>query len=638
MSNFFEQQHTAQRKTRVMVFLYGLAVLGVVAAVNTAIAGAWLVTNNRVGFRAPAGLGSVPGSVYLAATLVTLCLISAASLIEALRLRQAGEAVAAMVGARRIASDTTDALERRLLNVVEEMAIASGVRLPLVFVMDRESGINAFAAGHDPSHAVIAVTRGTLESLTRDELQGVIGHEFSHILNGDMSLNIRLLGTLAGIVFIGSIGAFIMRNLGGSRNSGPALFVLGLALFVIGYVGLFFARLIKAAVSRQREYLADASSVQFTRNPDGIAGALDQIRAGAHGSLIGSRYAEEVSHMFFSQGIGVWLGGLFDTHPPLDERIRRVNPGFSADGYRRRRSVSDRPANEEAATTAGAAAGQGAPAQGLALIGAVHAHQLDQAQWLLARLPADLRPLLRSPEEACAIVIAVAMADDDGALADRLAAARAAGQSAMVEGARLLMPTVRGLGPAFRLPMVDLALPTLKAAAASLQQDLIKALAAVIHADGRVSLHEFAVLALIRSQLRPAGRPATVKPTTIAERRDETLLVLELAARAGCGSDEQAQQRFRSALLAAAKEVGLEADATEAATAMMPADLDSALDRLRTLAPLQKALLIKALFAAVMADGVVHVAEAELLRAVAAALECPLGPMSAQLDPQRLAA
>jgi len=214
-----------------------------------------------------------------------------------------------MVGARLVPSNTADPLERRLRNVVEEMAIASGVRVPEVYVMDDERGVNAFAAGWDVSGAVVAVTRGTLETLTRDELQGVIAHEFSHILNGDMRLNVRMIGVLAGIVFISSIGEFIMRSMRGSRDGKGGLVLAGLALFIIGYVGLFFARLIKSAVSRQREFLADASSVQFTRNPDAIAGALDQIRSSGAGTLIANRYAEEMSHMFFGAAVKVRLGG-----------------------------------------------------------------------------------------------------------------------------------------------------------------------------------------------------------------------------------------------------------------------------------------------------------------------------------------
>src|SRR5262245_8344336 len=267
-----------------MVVLFAAAVLAVIVAVDLVV-GAVYVWNGE--FYTPAGrtpsfaamMAAVPAGVYGSGALATALVILLVSLFNIARLGEGGVAVARMVGARRVAPDTADALERRLRNVVEEMAIASGVRVPEVYVMDGERGINAFAAGWDVSGAVVAVTRGTLESLTRDELQGVIAHEFSHILNGDMRLNVRMIGVLAGIVFIGSIGEFIMRSMRGSRDGKSGLVLAGLALFIIGYVGLFFARLIKSSIARQREFLADASSVQFTRNPDGIAGALDQIKS-----------------------------------------------------------------------------------------------------------------------------------------------------------------------------------------------------------------------------------------------------------------------------------------------------------------------------------------------------------------------
>jgi Zn-dependent protease with chaperone function len=331
LATFFENQAQARRNTKFLVLMYALAVGGVVLAVDLVLGGlyAW---NADVGPEAmqlslAARFGAVPRAVYLWGAIGTAALILAVSAWNIMQLGSGGKAVAEMAGARRVASDTRDPLERRLVNVVEEMAIASGVRVPAVYVMDGERGINAFAAGYEVSDSIIAVTRGTLETLNRDELQGVIGHEFSHILHGDMRLNVRMIGVLAGIVFIGSIGEFLMRSQRGSRSDskgGGAILLAGLALLLIGYIGLFFARLIKAAVSRQREFLADASSVQFTRNPDGIAGALDQIGAAPAGSLVAGRHAEDLSHMFFGQGIAVRLSGLFATHPPLEERIARL--------------------------------------------------------------------------------------------------------------------------------------------------------------------------------------------------------------------------------------------------------------------------------------------------------------------------
>src|SRR4051794_19198969 len=335
-----------------MVVLFLLAVAAVVAAVDSVVAVIYLA--NLDDKAAPV----VPQSVYVWGAIMTAGAIFVVSLIHIARLGGGGAAVAAVAGARPLGPNATDPLERRLVNIVEEMAIASGVRVPQVYVMDNESGINAFAAGWDVSGAVVAVTRGALDTLNRDELQGIVGHEFSHILNGDMRLNIRMLGVLAGIVFIGSVGAFGMRSAGEADDirAAAALFVIGLSLFIVGYVGLVFGRVIKAAVSRQREFLADASSVQFTRNPDGIAGALDQIRASGAGTLIKSRYAEEMSHMFFGQSIKMRLAGLFDTHPPLEERIRRVNPRFQLTPYRKGREAADAAKGEAPEGAAGFAA------------------------------------------------------------------------------------------------------------------------------------------------------------------------------------------------------------------------------------------------------------------------------------------
>jgi len=328
--DFFEHQQLARRNSRLLLVLFALAVLGVVVAVDAVIGAVYLW--NYSDFHAPyaqrPGLPSlfllVPAKVYGWGAALTAGLILIVSLARVLRLGEGGAAVAKMVGARRVLPASADLLERRLLNVVEEMAIASGVRVPAVYVMDGERGINAFAAGYEVSSTAVVVTRGTLETLTRDELQGVIGHEYSHILNGDMRLNLRMLGVLAGILFIASIGRFLMRASSESRQSkgGGGVVLAGLALFLVGCVGLFFGRLIQASVSRQREFLADASSVQFTRNPDGIAGALDQIRSAS--SALSSRYAEEMAHMFFAQAVPAWLAGLFATHPPIDERIRRL--------------------------------------------------------------------------------------------------------------------------------------------------------------------------------------------------------------------------------------------------------------------------------------------------------------------------
>jgi len=556
---------------------------------------------------------------------------------------------------RRVAPDTSDRLERRLLNVVEEMAIAAGVRVPKVYVMDEETGINAFAAGYTVSNAIVAVTRGALESLNREELQGVIGHEFSHILNGDMRLNIRMMGVLGGIVFIGAVGQFVMRTMGrgrGRRDSAAGgIFVIGLALFIIGYVGLFFARLIKAAVSRQREFLADASSVQFTRNPDGIAGALDRIRASGRSALVANRHAEEMSHMYFGQAVSTWLSGLLATHPPLEERIRRIRPGFDVAGYRSRRAEPDRPDSEASAAgfvpiapaagmaSAGRRAGDVARAwtrstgESAGLVGALDPNKVDLARRLLATLPSGFRAKLAEPEGASAVVVALVLATQESVRAGQLAAAKAAGVEALAESARAVAPVVQALGAAFRLPIVDLALPALESADAEHRRKLLVALETLIHADRRVSLHEFIVLTLVRAQLAPPARGAPVRFRSIGEVQAEAALVLSLIVHAGRRADAQAAWNLGAAFRAGAREMGLQAAAPVARESLNAGAVGTALETLRSLAPLAKAVLVKGLFAAVTFDGAIRAQEAELMRMIGAVLDCPLPPLLDEIDP-----
>src|SRR5882672_8680711 len=328
--NFFEHQQQARASSRRLTMLFALAVLATVVAVNLVLAGLYLQ------IAAPAGMwlqhhwGALPNGFFVTTTLVVLLLIGGGSWLEMSRLAGGGAAVAQMVGARLLEPGTHDLLERRLLNVVEEMALAAGTPVPRVYIMDDENGINAFAAGQAIHDAVITVTRGALTRLSRDELQGVIGHEFSHILNGDMTLNLRLIGVLAGLLLIAMFGRFLLQMGRGGRSErgGNGLVLAAIALWVVGFVGVFFGRLIKAGVSRQREFLADASSVQFTRNPDGIGGALRKIGGAAHdgepGSQVEHRHAETLSHMFLGAGRANFASGWLATHPPLSERIRRV--------------------------------------------------------------------------------------------------------------------------------------------------------------------------------------------------------------------------------------------------------------------------------------------------------------------------
>jgi Zn-dependent protease with chaperone function len=602
--------------------------------------------------------------VHLTAALITALVILIVSGFNVVRLGGGGAAVARMVGARRIEATTRDPLERRLLNIVEEMAIAAGVRVPAVYVMDGERGINAFAAGWDISNSIVAVTRGTLEILSRDELQGVIGHEFSHIVNGDMRLNIRMIGVLAGILFIGSIGLFLMRS---SRDSDGKsswqLYIAGLALFVIGYIGVFFARLIKAAVSREREFLADASSVQFTRNPDGIAGALDQIRTAAAGSNVGSRYAEEISHMFFGQAVRMGLPSLFATHPPIEERIRRINPEFVSPDYRRRRAVAIATAAAEAAgapareiggeqspdVTAGFASVQPggrregdvgiswglSAADSAKLVGSLEPTKMDYAARLIKALPDQLRASLREPEGARAAIIALLLAPKEEVLRVQIEALKSSSMAALADRAASLTRYTRDLGPAYHLPVVDLALPAIKTTSDWDKQDLLRAIQGVINADRRVSLHEFVMLALVRQQLTPG--PRALGRRKLTELKDQVRIVLSVVAHASIRADAigARAEALHVAMAAGAAEMGLPEEAAHNALTLDTAE--AALNELNQLAPLEKARLVKGLFAAVTADGTIRIIEAELMRLVGAVLDCPLPPLIHEIDPAALA-
>ena len=676
--DFFDHQQLARRNTRVMVVLYLLAVLGVIVAVDAVIAGVYLWVQSGPALearRAPLTLAAVPPSLLLWGALGTAGVIFLVSLVHTLRLGGGGAAVAEMVGARPVASETQDPLERRYLNVIEEMAIAAGMRVPQAYVMDHEAGINAFAAGYEVSNAVVAVTRGTLETLTRDELQGVIGHEFSHILNGDMRLNVRMLGILQGIVFIGAIGQFILRSVGrgGGRKDGAApLFAAGIGLFAIGAIGLVFARLIKAAVARQREFLADASSVQFTRNPDGIAGALDQIRVAANGAHIDSRRAEELSHMFFGPSVKVWLSGVFATHPPLAARIRRVNPRFDVEDYRRTRGAAQLVGADAAAAPEGDAdrrkqaarwalthavltglptgrrlvdlsAGWARSAgESAALVGTLDADKVDFAARLIAALPDWLREQVRERAGAAAVLIALMLAAQAEVRERQLAALRALGEDRLADAAlateQRLAAERDPIAAAFRLPVLDLALPALKAGDAQARGQLIAALEAVVHADRRVTLHEFVVLTLMRHQLENAGQATKIRSRALEGVRAQVTMLLWLLCLAGRPAGSDAEDKVDGAFRAGLRAMGLTETPPPRDSKPSLEAAQKGLEQLRALAPLAKARLVKGLFAAASFDGTLRVAEVELLRLTGAVLDCPLPPLIAEIDPATLKA
>ena len=609
---FFERQDIARRRSRWLVALFVVAVTCIVVPMDLVAVGLWYV----LGAYATGRLNPVPGWFHLLVIGGTAGLIVAISVRKLLEvMRGGGMAIARMMDARQIVPVNATPMERRLLNVVQEMAIASGLRVPIVYVMDEHGGINAFAAGFEGSLNVIVVTRGALERLTRDELQGVVGHEFSHIVNGDMGLNTGMIGALAGLLFIGAAGAHILREMADTTDNdarGTLLgAVIGVSLFLIGYIGLFFGRVIKAMVAREREYLADAGSVQFTRNPEGLAGALDQVRR-SHSTVL-HLHAEDVAHLFFAEAIYLEEERVLSTHPPLDDRIGRLAPAFRAEQYRDRRH--DPLAEAQAQWPAPAQPEKPwdlTPHQSAALVGTVEQRHVDAAAALLRMLPPQARASLATRDGCRALLLALA-------------------------GAGPLASAVSSLPLPWQLPIADLALAEARTQPASWRNEVVAALEAAVNHDASVSVYRFAYLAFVRSKLAAAAGAPPRAAQSIEALRDDVVLMLSLFAHAGCANAASAPEDVAKAFEAGAAEMNLAPPVAPVARDRCDArTVSAALERLRGLAPLAKARLVRGLFAAITADGVIRVVEAALLRMVGAVLDCPLPPLLDELNPAAL--
>ncbi len=638
--NFFEEQDKARRRTWLLVLYFTLAVALIALAINlVAYLGARYIGLHSGGLDA-----WLQQPHWMWITGATLLVIGTGSILAILKLRSGGEAVARMVGARLLDRDTSELSERRLVNVADEMSIASGTPAPAIYVMDEEPGINAFVAGLRPTEAVLVVTRGALENLDRDELQGVVGHEYSHILNGDMRLNIRLLGVLAGILVIGQLGGFLLRSLrfSGSRRSrirgqgGLAVLGLGLALFAIGYVGLFFGRLIKAAISRQREFLADASSVQFTRNPAGIAGALWKIDQHPQGATLASAHAEDMSHMCFGQSLTTSFQSWLATHPPIDVRIERVDPAFSARrlGERARQRMQSRGARTAPAPPPGsAAAGFTGPAPAATSaadiadsVGNPSAEQMAYATRLHAALPPALLSRVHQPRTAKAVVYALLLT---GTHREQAPAARGIIEAA--DGADAAAETlsacadVQRLDRSARLPLLELAMPALRSLEARERARFLGAVRELARADRRMTLFEFALMVVLDQHLGSSARAADkTRYYKYSAVKDEIRLLLTVLSRAGTRDAGKARETFQQVMASFGHQQMEPSDAR----ACTPAALTGALRKLNQLSPLLKRTLITACADCVLHDGRVLPSEAELLRATALSLGCPMPPLT----------
>ena len=566
--DFFAHQDQARKRTGQLVFLFAGAVITLIVLLNLLLAAVlWGMDENLVGtyrdtvYLADDPYTGMPGRLglfdymsieqWLLVTAGVLIVVLGASAVKWMMLRGGGRRVAESLGGRLLLPQTRDFYERRLLNVVEEMAIASGMPVPPVYVLE-DTSINAFAAGYQPSDAVIGVTRGCMTKLSRDQLQGVMAHEFSHIFNGDMRLNIRLMAVLFGILFIGMIGRFMLEAAGrGARvrsnnrnNSTVPFLALGFGLIVIGYGGVFFGNLIKAAVSRQREFLADASAVQFTRNPESIGGALKVIGYGA-GSEISSPEREETAHMFFGQAMSFHMR-MFATHPPLEDRIRRVEPNWDGRYLPPQllqqaeaedaeiAAESDKPS--AAATIAAlTAAGMGAAAVAAGMNGRLRgvqnqvgdgtdrkdehqafeaidyqqgdddfAQQDDSASSDTSSRRQVLEETARDTYTARALVVALLLAPEERFVhQQQLDMVQAEQGMDFLKHVLRLLPVLNGFPADERLILVEKAIPALKQLSLSQYQSYRQLLVKLAKADGQIDIFEWCLYRLVLQYLNP---------------------------------------------------------------------------------------------------------------------------------------
>ncbi|OLT46696.1 peptidase M48 [Saccharomonospora sp. CUA-673] len=655
--NFFERQDDVRKASARLIVLFIVAVIAVIAVVNVAV----------VFFT---GLHQQPAETLIGALLmsstVMLLIIGGTSIVRTLMLRRhGGGKVARSMGAVPVPQDTGDPDLRRLRNVVEEIAISSGTPVPELYVMPHEQGINAFAAGWSPANAAVAVTKGALDRLNRDELQGVIAHEFSHVVNGDMRLNMKLIGVLAGLVGLAVVGRVMLGSggrSGGSSNRGGGggaapLVMIGLVAMVVGFIGVFAGRVIKAAVSRQREYLADASAVQFTRQTEGLAGALKKIGGLPTGSQLRAGKTDDVSHMLF--GEGGKRRSMLATHPPLPERIRALDPSFDPNELRAlSQKWSQQPPSglhEDAAlglAPAGSpppppqeqpgAAGNVAAAHVSAVAGTVgmiggsdgqggQRSAQDQGASVLARIPQAFLDRAHSPEAAVPLMFGLLLSNHPEVRGNQYQLIASRWGAPLAGAAWTDAGALSQLDPSLRLPLAEVAFPALRQRppqAIDALRDTVGALAA---ADGRTSVFEYCFAALLGRELHEAVHqqpPWKRRRSTLSSAQQSVATVLAVLAAAGGSGPAASERAFQAGLQRVLPGVSL----PFAPPPQGPQVLDQAWPVLDGLSGRDTQTLVEALVTVVADDGALTVAESELLRTVCAMLHCPMPPLPANLS------
>ncbi len=613
--DFFAAQERAHRNSRWLHLLFFIAVFAIISLFYVAIVIFQGTTSTRgindaFVWWQPDLFINITASITLFVAVVSLYKIFTLS-------RDGGSGIAESLGGRRVLRDTTQPLERRLLNIVDEMSIAASLPVPAIFILDNEGGINAFAAGSKRSNSAVAVTEGTLKNLSRDELQGVIAHEFSHILNGDMATNIRLIGVLHGIHLLALIGRRMLFSTRHSRNknSGGAFFI-GLGLMIVGYIGVFFSRLIKAAISRQREYLADASAVQFTRNPNGIANALKKI-AGIYPSTIHNSQAEMLSHMYFETGIRFQFSW-FLTHPPIEDRIKQLDPTLNQELYE---YLASRPKSgyQSVGGTMGFAAATLSNS-----IGHLDDEHIEFAHHMIKEIPPVIVQALRNADSAMDIVLAIiALSNNDKTIKiERYGKLKRRVETYY----HLLQSTKRTTW----LPIIELAIAAIKESSYEKITQFIKETKVVISADNRVTLFEYCVLSLVKYYLEENLEQKSAKRVSSQRRiREDIHYLLSFLSRCDGKSEEKVKASFSDALAL----IPLDHIEPEPNREKLSLNrLEAALKNIETLSHRFRGKIIEAAIAAIQSDSIVSINEAELIRVLGARFDCPIPPLLPQSD------
>ena len=647
--NFYKSQDEARKKTKLLVFYYILAIVATVLFMYALLS---LVYVHVVGGEgAQFDVNGQPLDFwqkyldfyrFMVVSGVTIAVILMGSAYKSMQVSAGGGVVASSLGGRLVDPSTNDAEERQLLNIVEEMAIASGVPVPQVWVIDADRGINAFAAGTEPGNAVIGVTRGTIQRLNRAELQGVVAHEFSHILNGDMKMNIRLMCMLHGLLLLSIIGYSLMRIsffTGSSRNRskegagvGVALVVSGICIIVVGTVGAFFASLIQAAISRQREYLADASAVEFTMDPNGIAGALKKIGGCAYRGNVSAPAASELEHMFFAPS-GMFNYGMA-SHPPLEERIGLIEPdwdgGFEESSIRdvessvKLQKAQQRPSNPLDNF------GMGAVVAGAMLDGLGESSQtnIGRGQKVLNGLDASWIHACHDKYQAQLLIYGLLLAEDGKLKQSEVSHLKNAIGQQMTDLALGWQSALMEIHSSKKIALIDIAIPTLRQLSSLEYDRFIELTQWLIRSDSNVDLFEFMLQKMLQRHLDAhfkGQRRITMKHRSLGTLNHPTNIVLSTLAGVGAKSEQALREAY-----AAATELLQEYGCPK--SHILPPDqcgigrIDEALAEIECATPMVKKQFLLVCGKVVMLDGEVTSREAELLRATADAIGCPIPP------------